>query len=90
MQDTKFELKSRQLRLFEGYCVEDTAEQQDRYRNLARLGVSHQLALNTISYGKGSWRIAASQALQYALTDELLERRGYLFFSSYYKKVVTA
>lgn len=61
-----------------------------RYRYLTKLGVSHQLALNTISSGKGSWRIAASQALQYALTDERLERRGYLFFSSYYKKVVTA
>ena len=60
MQDTKFELKSHQFRLFEGYCVKDTAEQQDRYRNLARLGVSHQLALNTITSGKGSWRIAAS------------------------------
>ena len=43
MQDTKFELKSRQLRLFEGYCVEDTAEQEDRYRALGKERISVQI-----------------------------------------------
>ena len=42
MQDTKFELKSRQLRLFEGYCVEDTAEQEGKYRALGKERISVQ------------------------------------------------
>lgn len=61
-----------------------------RYRYLTRLGVSHQEALNTISSGKGGWRLARTETLQTALTNRRLERRGYLSFSSYYKKVVGA
>lgn len=56
-----------------------------RYRLLKQLGYNHQNAIKYANTRKGYWAIAGSQILKCSLTDDLLRKAGYLFFSDYLK-----
>lgn len=58
-----------------------------RYRELRKLGLSHQKAYEYACTRKKSWRVAFSQILTTTLTNKELENRGYIMFSSYYQQV---
>ena len=58
-----------------------------RFKNLQRLGIPHQKAWEHANTRKGYWHIANSWILSVSLTNERLQRAGYIFFSDYYKKV---
>lgn len=58
-----------------------------RYRRLRQLGYNHSNAKKYSNTRKGYWQIAGSQVLQCSITDNLLRKAGYQFFSDYYKSV---
>ena len=58
-----------------------------RFANLKRLGVAREDAWAYANTRKGYWRIAHSLILSTTITNERLQRAGYIFFSDYYKKV---
>ncbi len=58
-----------------------------KFRNLKKLGVKGGKAWEYANTRKSYWRISASPILQTSITDKLLEKAGYLFFSTYYKQV---
>ena len=58
-----------------------------RYRNLRKLGTSERNAGILANTRKGYWRTASSPILQGALSNERLERAGFLSLSAYYKSV---
>ncbi len=58
-----------------------------RYQMLKKLGYNQQTAIKYAYTRKGYWRIACSQILSCSITDELLRKAGYLFFTDYLKTV---
>nr|WP_243119007.1 group II intron reverse transcriptase/maturase [Fusibacter sp. A1] len=58
-----------------------------RYRLLKQLGYNHQNAIKYANTRKGYWAVAGSQILNCSITDNLLRKAGYLFFSDYLKTV---
>lgn len=58
-----------------------------RYRRLRQLGYNHSNAIKYANTRKGYWHIAGSQVLSCSITDDLLRKAGYQFFSDYYKSV---
>ena len=61
-----------------------------RWRNLLKLGISNRNAGILANSRKGYWRIASSPILQTALSSQRLEKAGFQFFYSYYRKSVAA
>lgn len=61
-----------------------------RWRNLLKLGISNRNAGLLSCSRKGYWRIATSPTLQTALSNQRLEKAGFQFFNSYYRKYVAA
>ena len=61
-----------------------------RWRNLLKLGISNRNAGILANSRKEYWRIASSPILQTALSNERLEKAGFQFFYSYYRKSVAA
>ena len=61
-----------------------------RWRNLLKLGISYRNAGILANSRKGYWRIAASPILKTALSNQRLEKAGFQFFHSYYRKSVAA
>lgn len=61
-----------------------------RWRNLLTLGISNRNAGILANSRKGYWRIAASPIMNTALSNQRLERAGFQFFYSYYRKSVMA
>ena len=58
-----------------------------RFINLMKLGIS-RLQSRLFSYTRKSyWRTAKSPILQTSISNVLLEKAGYLFFSTYYRSV---
>ena len=60
-----------------------------RYRLLKQLGYNHQNAIKYANTRKGYWAVAGSQILKCSITDNLLRKAGYLFFSDYLRAVNT-
>lgn len=58
-----------------------------RYKRLRQLGYNHSNAIKYANTRKGYWQIAGSQVLSCCITDDLLRRAGYQFFSHYFKSV---
>jgi group II intron reverse transcriptase/maturase len=58
-----------------------------RIHNLMKLGLSRCKAMMFSNTRKGFWRTAKSPILQTSITNELLRKAGYLFFSVYYRSV---
>ena len=58
-----------------------------RYQNLRKLGLNHESAIKYANTRKGYWRIAGSPVLSATLTNQRLEKAGFLFFCPYYKSV---
>lgn len=58
-----------------------------RYRNLRKLGISHDNALMTAWCRRGYWFVASTPVMQTALSNARLERAGFVSLSGYYKSV---
>ncbi len=58
-----------------------------RYRNLYKLGISHEEAYRVANTSFGYWRAVEGVIVKTALTNERLRRSGYVFFSDYHRKV---
>lgn len=58
-----------------------------RYRNLRKLGISHDNALMTAWCRRGYWFVASTPVIQTALSNARLERAGFVSLSGYYKSV---
>ena len=58
-----------------------------RYKNLRKLGISHENAYMTANSRRGYWWVAKTVVMNTALSNERLERDGFKFFSSYYRSV---
>ena len=58
-----------------------------RYANLRKLGVNHDDARGYSNTRKGYWQIAGSPILTVTLTNQRLEKDGFVFFSTYYMSV---
>lgn len=58
-----------------------------RYRNLRKLGMSHEKAYMTANCRRGYWFAANTYAVKEALSNTRLERVGFQSFSAYYKSV---
>lgn len=58
-----------------------------RYRNLRRLGLSHDEALKLAGSRKGYWRLARTPNMSAALPNKRLEAAGFPFFHSYYQSI---
>ena len=61
-----------------------------RWRNLLKLGISNTNAGILANSRKGYWRVANSPILKTALANQRLEKAGFQFFNSYYRKSVAA
>lgn len=61
-----------------------------RYKNLRRLGLSHDDALKTAASRKGYWRLSRTPELNLALSNKRLAMAGFPCFLSYYESVKTA
>jgi len=58
-----------------------------KYRNLRKLGISHDGAYKVANTSKGYWRAVEGVIVKTALTNDRLRQAGYVFFSEYYQKV---
>jgi hypothetical protein len=58
-----------------------------RYKRLKQLGYNHSNAIKYANTRKGYWQVAGSQILSCSITDDRLRKKGYQFFSDYYKTV---
>ena len=58
-----------------------------KYRNLRKLGMSHEKAYMTANSRRGYWFVANTPVMQTALSNTRLERAGFQSFSAYYKSV---
>ena len=58
-----------------------------RYRNLRKLGISHDDALMTAWCRRGYWFVARTPVIQTALSNARLERAGFVSLYGYYKSV---
>lgn len=74
----------RRLRMFIWKRCKKT---KTRYRLLKQLGYNHQNAIKYANTRKGYWAVAGSQILSCSITDAVLRKAGYLFFSDYLKSV---
>lgn len=61
-----------------------------RCSSLVRLGIDRNKAWEYANTRKGYWRISNSPIMQRAITNERLEKRGYVSMSTMYKKVILA
>lgn len=75
----------RRLRMFIWKRCKKT---KTRYRLLKQLGYNHQNAIKYANTRKGYGAVAGSQILNCSITDNLLRKAGYLFFSDYLKTVI--
>ena len=60
-----------------------------RFKMLKALGYNKQKALEYANTRKGYWRISGSPILSKPLGNDILRRRGIIFFSQYYRQVTT-
>lgn len=58
-----------------------------RFRNLVKLGISRSQAYMFSNTRKGLWHTSNSPILSASVRTELLQKSGYLFFSTYYSSV---
>ena len=58
-----------------------------RYKNLIKLGIAKSNAYMFSNTRKSFWRTAKSPILSTSVSNESLQRAGYLFFSTYYLSV---
>lgn len=58
-----------------------------RFQNLMKLGMSKFQAMMFSNTRKGYWRTAQSPILSTSISNESLQKAGYLFFSTYYRSV---
>ena len=58
-----------------------------KYKNLRKLGISHESAYMTANTSRGYWWVAKTVVMNTALSNERLEKAGYAFFSPYYRSV---
>lgn len=58
-----------------------------RFRNLVKLGISRSRAYMFSNTRKGLWHTSNSPILSASVRTELLQKSGYLFFSTYYSSV---
>lgn len=58
-----------------------------RFKNLIKLGLSKTQSWMFANTRKGYWRTANRPIMATSITNERLERAGYVFFSSYYANV---
>ena len=58
-----------------------------RFRNLMKLGISRLQSRLFSNTRKSYWRTSKSPILQTSISNVLLEKSGYLFFSTYYRSV---
>ena len=58
-----------------------------RYKNLIKLGISSSKAYMFSNTRKSYWRTAKSPILSTSVSNESLQKAGYLFFSAYYLSV---
>lgn len=58
-----------------------------RYRNLRKLGITHENAMRLANSRKGYWRIAETSIINQALSNARLERAGFVSLYGYYKSV---
>ena len=61
-----------------------------RWRKLLKLGISNRNAGILANFRKGYWRIASSPILNPAFSNQRLEKAGFQFLYSYYRKSVAA
>ena len=59
-------------------------------KNLLKLGIISRNASFLANSRKGYWRIASSPTLKAAFSNGWLEKAGFQFFYSYYRKSVAA
>jgi group II intron reverse transcriptase/maturase len=58
-----------------------------KYRNLRKLGISHDGAFKVANTSRSYWRAVEGVIVKTALTNDRLRQSGYVFFSDYYRKV---
>ena len=58
-----------------------------RYKNLIKLGIAKSNAYMFSNTRKSYWRTAKSPILSTSVSNESLQKAGYLFFSAYYLSV---
>jgi hypothetical protein len=58
-----------------------------RFKNLKKLGIYKGKAWEYANTRKGPWKISKSPILSTSITNDKLKQRGYISFSSQYKKV---
>lgn len=58
-----------------------------RFRNLMKLGISRFQSMLFSNTRKGYWHTAQSPILSTSISNESLQKAGYLFFSTYYRSV---
>ena len=58
-----------------------------RFQNLMKLGISKFQAWMFSNTRKGYWRTAKSPILSTSISNDSLQKAGYLFFSTYYRSV---
>jgi RNA-directed DNA polymerase len=58
-----------------------------RFQNLMKLGISRFQSMLYSNTRKGFWHTAKSPILQTSISNESLQKAGYLFFSTYYRFV---
>jgi len=58
-----------------------------RFQNLMKLGISRFQSMLFSNTRKGFWHTAKSPILSTSISNESLQKAGYIFFSSYYRSV---
>jgi hypothetical protein len=58
-----------------------------KYRNLRRLGISHEGAYKVANTSKGYWRAVEGVIIKTALSNDRIKQSGYMYFSEYYLEV---
>lgn len=58
-----------------------------RFKNLKKLGISKFQAMMFSNTRKGYWHTAKSPILSTSISNDSLQKAGYLFFSTYYRSV---
>ncbi len=58
-----------------------------RFQNLMKLGISRFQSMMFSNTRKGYWHTAKSPILSSSITNESLQKAGYIFFSTYYRSV---
>lgn len=58
-----------------------------KYKNLRKLGISHDSAYMVANTSKSYWRAVEGVIVKTALSNDRIRQAGYTFFSDYYQKV---